>query len=88
LIVAQLAATLPGIQIVPPTRFGVPPEAKEAFAFAVLAHETYHGRPNNVPSATGAAHPVILGKIAHGQSGRAGGKRAGARAPRIPRVRA
>jgi anhydro-N-acetylmuramic acid kinase len=45
----------------------------------VLAHETYHGRPNNVPSATGATHPVILGKIAHGQSARARGKRAGAR---------
>jgi anhydro-N-acetylmuramic acid kinase len=65
LIAAQLAASLPGIEIVPPARFGVPPEAKEAFAFAVLAHETYHGRPNNVPSATGARHPAILGKIAH-----------------------
>ncbi len=57
LIMAQLAAALPGIEIIPPTRFGVPPEAKEAFAFAVLAYETYHGRPNNVPSATGARHP-------------------------------
>ena len=56
LIMAQLAAAIPGIEIIPPTRFGVPPEAKEAFAFAVLAYETYHGRPSNVPSATGARH--------------------------------
>jgi anhydro-N-acetylmuramic acid kinase len=65
LIMAQLAAAIPGIEIVPPTHFGVPPEAKEAFAFAALAYETYHGRPSNVPSATGARHPVVLGKIAH-----------------------
>jgi anhydro-N-acetylmuramic acid kinase len=65
LMMAQLAAALPGIEVVPADRFGVPLEAKEAFAFAVLAYETYHGRPNNLPSATGAKHAVVLGKIAH-----------------------
>ncbi|HTR24995.1 MAG TPA: anhydro-N-acetylmuramic acid kinase [Terriglobales bacterium] len=45
--------------------FGVPAEAKEAVAFAVLAHETWHRRPSNVPSATGAARPAILGKISY-----------------------
>ena len=45
--------------------FGVPTEAKEAVAFAVLAHETWHRRPSNVPSATGAKRPVILGKISY-----------------------
>lgn len=65
LMMAQLAAALPGIEVVPPSRFGVPIEAKEAFAFAVLAYEAYHCRPNNLPSATGAKHPAILGKIAH-----------------------
>jgi len=74
LIVAQLAASLPGTEIVPPARFGVPPEAKEAFGFAVLAYETYRGRPNNLPSATGARHPVVLGKIVHAQPGRTAGK--------------
>jgi anhydro-N-acetylmuramic acid kinase len=65
LIMAQLAAAIPDIEIIPPTHFGVPPEAKEAFAFAALAYETYYGRPSNLPSATGARHPAILGKIAH-----------------------
>ena len=63
LMLAQLAASLPGIEIIPASRFGVPAEAKEAFAFAVLAYEAYHGRPNNLPSATGAKNRVVMGKL-------------------------
>jgi len=43
----------------------VPEDAKEAFAFALLAWETLHRRPSNVPRATGARGPVILGKICY-----------------------
>jgi anhydro-N-acetylmuramic acid kinase len=64
LMMAQLAASLPGIEVVPASRFGVVPEAKEAFGFALLAYETYHGRPGNLPSATGAKRAAVLGKIA------------------------
>lgn len=44
---------------------GMPSEAKEAAAFALLAYQTWNRRPGNVPSATGAALPVILGSVTY-----------------------
>jgi anhydro-N-acetylmuramic acid kinase len=48
--------------------FGFSSDAKEAVAFTVLGYETLRGRPSNLPSATGAARPVVLGKIIPGAS--------------------
>lgn len=45
-------------------------KAFEAVAFAVLAYQTFHGECANVPSVTGATHPVVLGTIAPGRSRR------------------
>jgi anhydro-N-acetylmuramic acid kinase len=65
LIMAQLAAALPGVEVLPSSRLGVPEEGKEAFAFALLAYETFHQRAGNVFSATGASGPAVLGKICY-----------------------
>jgi anhydro-N-acetylmuramic acid kinase len=65
LLLVQLSAALGGIEILPSSSFGIPEDAKEAFAFALLAYESFHGRPGNLPSATGARGPAILGKISY-----------------------
>lgn len=49
--------------------FGINVDGKEAIAFAVLAHETWARRPSNLPSATGARRPAILGKVCYPPAG-------------------
>lgn len=58
-----LRAELPESEVVTSDVHGIDPDAKEAIAFAVLAHESWHKRPSNLPSATGAKRPAILGKF-------------------------
>jgi anhydro-N-acetylmuramic acid kinase len=53
------------IQLRMSDEFGLPSEAKEAVAFAVLAYETWNRRISNVPSATGAKRGAVLGKISY-----------------------
>jgi len=45
--------------------FGMPAEAKEAAAFALLAWQTWHHLPGNVPAATGASRAVVLGQVTY-----------------------
>lgn len=63
-MIAEQVAPL-GIVVRLSDEFGLPSEAKEAVAFAVLAYETWNRRPANVPSATGAKRPAVLGKISY-----------------------
>jgi anhydro-N-acetylmuramic acid kinase len=62
-LMAQLAAFLPDCRLTTTAEFGIDPDAKEAIAFAILAHRTWHHRTGNLPAATGARKPVILGKV-------------------------
>jgi anhydro-N-acetylmuramic acid kinase len=54
-----------GLKIRRSDEFGVPSEAKEAVAFALLAFQTWNRLPSNIPSATGAKRGAILGKISY-----------------------
>lgn len=64
---ARLEALIPAeVRDVEEVVPAVPGDAKEAVAFAVLAHETLAGRPANVPAATGAAGPRVLGSVVPG----------------------
>jgi anhydro-N-acetylmuramic acid kinase len=65
LLIAQLESGLNGVRVRPADELGVPGDAKEAFAFAVLACETLRKRPANVPGATGAKKAVVLGKVCY-----------------------
>ena len=61
-MIEPLRRSLPQTRIRSTDEFGIAGDAKEAVAFAILAYQTYHGRPANLPSATGASCPAILGR--------------------------
>jgi anhydro-N-acetylmuramic acid kinase len=58
-------AEVMGLRLRSSDEFGIPSEAKEAVAFAVLAFETWNRRPSNVPAATGARRHAVLGKVSY-----------------------
>lgn len=62
-LVNMLRRFIPEVEIITQEDIGFSSDAKEAIAFAILANEVLSGNTNNVPSATGASKPVILGKI-------------------------
>lgn len=62
-LMRHLRKELPGLTIKTSDEYGLPPKSKESICFAVLARETILGRPGNLPSATGASGPRILGQI-------------------------
>ena len=75
---AHLAGFLPEASVATTADYGIDIDAKEAVAFAILAHQTWQGRPGNLPSATGARRRVVLGSIT------AGGTTAVGRRKRLP----
>ena len=66
-LMGALQAGLPGLRVASLAGLGVSPDAREALTFAVLANETLMGHSGNLPSATGARSPAVLGKIVPGR---------------------
>jgi anhydro-N-acetylmuramic acid kinase len=66
-LMAMLARRLEplGCALAASEEFGLPAEAKEAAAFALLAWQTWHRLAGNVPAATGARRPVVLGQVTY-----------------------
>jgi len=62
-LVEMLRGELPNVKMLSTEDFGISVDAKEAVSFAILAWATINGLTNNVPGATGADRPVVLGKI-------------------------
>ena len=62
-LMRRLQDLLPKLRVQVSDRYGLPVDAKEAIAFAVLADRTLHGLAGNLPRVTGAAKSVVLGKL-------------------------
>lgn len=68
-LMARIAALLPGVTSIDVEQFGVGADDKEAVAFALIGWLSAHGLPATVPSATGASRPSVLGALTPGASG-------------------
>ncbi|MFC7260619.1 anhydro-N-acetylmuramic acid kinase [Streptomyces lutosisoli] len=68
-LMAMLGAELPGVALCTSDALGLPSDAKEAYAFAVLGFLTLLGLAGTDPASTGARHPSVLGSITPGRDG-------------------
>ncbi|MFI5927042.1 anhydro-N-acetylmuramic acid kinase [Micromonospora sp. NPDC051543] len=66
-LMGMLVDELPGVDLTSSDEVGVPSDAKEALAFALLGYLTVHGLPGTLPSGTGARHASVLGSITPGR---------------------
>jgi anhydro-N-acetylmuramic acid kinase len=62
-LMERIGALIPSLSLHRSDDFGLPADAKEAIAFAVLGERTLRGLPGNLPGVTGATRPVVLGKL-------------------------
>jgi anhydro-N-acetylmuramic acid kinase len=62
-LMRRLRALLPDLSVLTSKQRGIDPDSKEALAFAILAYQSRLGLQGNLPSATGARHAVVLGKL-------------------------
>lgn len=69
-LMTALRAELPGVTVRTSDELGVPSQAKEALAFAVLGWHTWYGLPGVLPGATGVRRPSVLGSVTPGADGR------------------
>lgn len=63
-VIGRLRAAL-GMNVMTAEDFSIPGDAKEAVLFAILGYHSFRKIPANIPSATGASHPAILGKLVY-----------------------
>ncbi|MGW2572605.1 anhydro-N-acetylmuramic acid kinase [Streptomyces sp. NPDC001537] len=68
-LMGMLGQRLPGIPVRASDELGLAPDAKEAYAFAVLGFLTAHGLAGSEPASTGARHASVLGSITPGRDG-------------------
>lgn len=66
---ALLAERLPGLAVEPTDAHGVPADAVEAMAFALMGRNAVLGLPNHLPACTGARHAAVLGERVPGPDG-------------------
>ncbi|MCF6286799.1 MAG: anhydro-N-acetylmuramic acid kinase [Candidatus Hydrogenedentes bacterium] len=62
-LLERLTGSFGDAQVFTSDQYGIPPDAREAIAFAILGNEFIMGTAANVPCATGAERRVVLGKI-------------------------